>query len=315
MRLGLALDEGLGLTGPVLVRHPALDTDLSALPGCVIETPDIRVAEQFGGTHSVNPENHAEYAAVLVVLPRSKDLARDLIATSFVLAPRVLVDGQKTDGVDSLWRACRERAEVEGSVTKAHGRLFWMTGSAEAFADWLYVPPDAYGFTLAPGVFSADGIDPGSYALAEVLPQRLSGRVIDLGAGWGYLSAVAEARGADAIDMVEADATALACAEANTQNTTPHWADVTRWQAPEKAQHVIMNPPFHAGRKGTPELGQAFIATAARSLLPSGTLWMVANRHLPYEETLARHFGHVTELKGPPGTEGFKLFQATRPKR
>ncbi|MEO1797672.1 MAG: MFS transporter, partial [Pseudomonadota bacterium] len=163
MRLGLALDEGLDISSPILVRHPTIETDLTALPDCVIETPDIRVAEHFASTHSVNQETHAEYTAVLVVLPRSKDLARDLIATSFMLAPRVLVDGQKTDGVDSLWRACRERADVGGSVTKAHGRLFWMTGEADAFADWLYVPPDAYGFTLAPGVFSADGIDPGSY--------------------------------------------------------------------------------------------------------------------------------------------------------
>ncbi|MEO0664187.1 MAG: methyltransferase [Pseudomonadota bacterium] len=297
------------------MRHPTIETDLTALPDCVIETPDIRVAEHFAKTHSVNPETHAEYTAVLVVLPRSKDLARDLIATSFVLAPRVLVDGQKTDGVDSLWRACRERADVGGSVTKAHGRLFWMTGEADAFADWLYVPPDAYGFTLAPGVFSADGIDPGSYALAEVLPERFEGPVIDLGAGWGYLSAVAEARGATEIDMVEANAMALACAEANTQHARGHWADATRWRPAEKARHVIMNPPFHEGRRGVPELGQAFIANAARCLLPSGALWMVANRHLPYEETLSQHFSKVTELKGPPGTDAFKLFHATRPKR
>lgn len=315
VRLARALEEGLELSGPVLVRHPTLEADLSALPDCVIETPDIRVADHFSATHLVNPESHPDYEAVLVIAPRAKDLAHDLIATSFMLAPRVIVDGQKTDGVDSLWRECRKRADVEGGITKSHGRLFWMTGTADAFADWLYVPPDAYGFTLAPGVFSADGIDPGSYALAEALPESLTGHVIDLGAGWGYLSAVAEARGATRVDMVEANAMALACAEANTQSAQAHWADATTWKPAEKAQHVIMNPPFHEGRKGAPDLGRAFIANAARCLTPTGNLWMVANRHLPYEDTLAAHFGRVNELEGPPGTQGFKLFHATRPKR
>ncbi|MEM6728618.1 MAG: methyltransferase [Pseudomonadota bacterium] len=315
MRLARALEEGLEISGPILVRHPQIETDLSALPGCVIETPDILVADHFRATHTVNPESHADYAAVLIVMPRSKDLARDLIASSWILAPMIIVDGQKTDGIDSIWRACRGRADVEGSVTRAHGRLFWMTGSAEDFADWFYVPPDAYGFTLAPGVFSADGIDPGSYALAEVLPERFDGPVIDLGAGWGYLSAVAEVRGAPDIDMVEANAMALACAEANTQHARAHWADATRWKPADKAAHVIMNPPFHEGRRGAPDLGRAFIANAASCLTPQGTLWMVANRHLPYEDVLATHFSKVTDLQGPPGSGGYKLFQATRPKR
>ncbi|MEM9436999.1 MAG: class I SAM-dependent methyltransferase [Pseudomonadota bacterium] len=309
MRLSLALEEGLELSGPVLVRHPGVETDLSALTDFDVETPDIRVAERFG---DVNPEPR-DYAASLIIAPRAKDLARDLIATA--PGALVVVDGQKTDGIDSLWRECRKRAEVMGSVTKAHGRIFWMKADQGAFADWEYEPPDLHGFALAPGIFSADGIDPGSYALAEVLPEKIEGSVIDLGAGWGYLSAVAEARGATEIDMVEANAMALACAEANTRHAQGHWADATRWQPTEKADHVIMNPPFHEGRRGTPELGREFIANAARCLTPKGTLWMVANRHLPYEDALAAHFSKVSDLTGPPGTEGFKLFQATRPKR
>ncbi|MEM1235351.1 MAG: methyltransferase [Pseudomonadota bacterium] len=307
MRLQIALEEGLEISGPVLVRHPALETDLRGLDDYDVETPDIHVADK----HVEVNKDWRDYAATFITAARSKDLTRDLIAT----APPglIIVDGQKTDGIDSLWRECRKRADVKGAVTKSHGRLFWMEGGD--FSDWEYHEPDVHGFALAPGIFSADGIDPGSYALAEVLPAELSGHVIDLGAGWGYLSAVAEARGATQIDMVEANAMALACAEANTQHAVAHWADATTWRPEAKAQHVIMNPPFHEGRKGAPELGQAFIANAARCLDVKGTLWMVANRHLPYETTLAQHFGRVVELEGPPGTGGFKLFQATRPKR
>ena len=56
---------------------------------------------------------------------------------------------------------------------------------------------------------------------------------------------------------------------------------------------VVMNPPFHTGRTAEPGLGQAFITAAARLLAPQGQLWMVANRHLPYETALGGQFAHV----------------------
>ena len=37
-------------------------------------------------------------------------------------------------------------------------------------------------------------------------------------------------------------------------------------------------------------LGAKFIATAARALKPEGELWIVANRHLPYEQVLEEAF-------------------------
>jgi 16S rRNA (guanine1207-N2)-methyltransferase len=59
-------------------------------------------------------------------------------------------------------------------------------------------------------------------------------------------------------------------------------------------------------------LGKAFVATAAHILSNSGQLWMVANRHLPYEESLNASFGMVTDLGGDTR---FKLFHAARPSR
>ena len=73
-----------------------------------------------------------------------------------------------------------------------------------------------------------------------------------------------------------------------------------------------MNPPFHVGRDGNPALGQSFIRAAAKLLKPSGRLWMVANRHLPYEQVLDDSFRDVSAL---PASGGFKLFKASRPKR
>jgi 16S rRNA (guanine1207-N2)-methyltransferase len=73
---------------------------------------------------------------------------------------------------------------------------------------------------------------------------------------------------------------------------------------------VVMNPPFHSGRAADPDLGRAFIAAAAGMLTAQGRLWMVANRHLPYEATLTQHFADVTELTGD---NRFKILLGARP--
>ena len=65
-------------------------------------------------------------------------------------------------------------------------------------------------------------------------------------------------------------------------------------------------------RAAEPQIGQAFVTAAARILSPSGGLWMVANRHLPYEAELKTRFAQVTEIGGDAR---FKLFHAARPIR
>ena len=84
------------------------------------------------------------------------------------------------------------------------------------------------------------------------------------------------------------------------------------WETPVLMDAVVMNPPFHRGKAGDPGLGQAFIQSAARNMKPTGKLWMVANRHLPYEETIASLFAKVIDLGG---NQRFKLICAERPKR
>jgi 16S rRNA (guanine1207-N2)-methyltransferase len=116
------------------------------------------------------------------------------------------------------------------------------------------------------------------------------------------------------LHLVEASHTALECAKSNVQDKRAqfHWADARGWKAPGPLDGVVMNPPFHTGRAAEPALGQAFIATAARLLTPSGKLWLVANRHLPYETVLAEKFAKVEELAGD---NRFKVLLAERPRR
>ena len=114
--------------------------------------------------------------------------------------------------------------------------------------------------------------------------------------------------------LVENDRLALDAARLNVTDTRAnfHWADALGWQTPELAHHVVTNPPFHVGRAADPSLGQAFIRAAAAILKPKGHLWLVANRHLPYESTLKDAFRTVELHAENPS---FKIFHATSPNR
>ncbi|MBW4709329.1 class I SAM-dependent methyltransferase [Roseobacter sp. YSTF-M11] len=323
-RLPLALDGG-GLVwpehGPIAIIQPNAEASLPGVPrdrAQIIHgfkpTHDAWQARGYDCTVGIDKT----YAAAIVCLPRAKTEARALLASSVAHASGIVViDGQKTDGVDSVLKDVRKRVQVHGPVSKAHGKLFWFENrDPEAFRDWDVGPALTQGgFWTAPGVFSADAVDPASALLASALPEKLGKRIADLGAGWGYLSAHVLTRSdIDAVHLVEANHMALECARRNVADGRArfHWADATSWSPPEPIDTVVMNPPFHTGRAADPDLGRAFMQSAARVLHPQGQLWMVANRHLPYESTLRATFAHVTEAGADTR---FKLFRASRPLR
>ena len=322
-RLSLALTSGdltLPDTGPVVVFAPRAQDDLSALPQdrVLVVTgfkPDHDAFAARGLTCVQQAQNGA--AAALVCVPRAKVLGRALIAQACAVVGDgglVIVDGQKTDGIESLLRDLRGAGLAPAVLSKAHGKILWFAARPMP-ADWtpparLQVPG---GFVTAPGVFSADGIDPASQLLGDTLPEALGAHVADLGAGWGYLaSRILRRDTVKSLDLVEADAAALACAQDNVTDPRArfHWADVTTWRPAGRLDAVVMNPPFHTARAADPDIGRAFIAAAAAMLAPQGRLWMVANRHLPYEASLTQHFADVAELAGD---NRFKILTAARP--
>jgi len=328
LRLELALESGLTLpqAGTIAVLHPRAGESLAPLPRERVQVvtphfPDHAAFVAQGYTCAHSAEGDA--AAALVCLPRSRAEAQDLIATACALTDGpVIIDGQKTDGVDALLKALRTRADVAEPISKGHGKIYWFPSpGAAAMNDWragAITVPDASGqpFDTRAGLFSADGVDPGSALLAANLPATLYGTAVDLGAGWGYLSAALLARAPKikALHLVEADARALECAQRNVTDPRAvfHWADATLPLPGLQADLVIMNPPFHAGRKGQPGLGIAFIRAAAALLRPSGQLWLVANRHLPYEAALTASFKRHEEVAGTPA---FKVLMCEGPVR
>lgn len=322
LRLSLALDEtgGLPAAGRILVLRPGQEADLAALPRdrTVIATgfkPDHDAWAARGWQVALRAEG--SFAAAVLFVPRAKALARAMVAEATALVEPggpVWVDGQKHDGVDPLYRDCRARVQPVAALSKAHGRVFCLPADPATFADWAaHDAAPLPSFVTRPGVFSADGVDPGSALLAAHLPADLKGKGADLGAGWGWLAAqVLQRPGVSELHLVEAEALALDCARRNVTDPRAilHWADATHFHPGKAMDFVVMNPPFHQGRAADPSLGAAFIRAAAAMLQPAGRLFLVANRGLPYEEVLRATFAHGQELAM---SGGFRIWSASRP--
>lgn len=166
------------------------------------------------------------------------------------------------------------------------------------------------GLWTQPGVFSWDRLDAGTNALLQVLPE-FSGAGADFGSGIGLLALnVLASSKVTKLTLVELDHRALEVSKRNV--TDPRaafvWGDARQTELKD-LDFVVSNPPFHEGGGEDKTLGQAFIASAAGALRKGGVLWMVANRHLPYEAILAESFAKV-RLVAEGG--GYKVFEAKK---
>ncbi len=274
---------------------------------------------QNGFSTVVRPSDEP-VAQSVVFLQRSKAQSRNLIWKAVQTTyGRVVIDGAKTDGVDGVLKELKRIGPVTPAIAKADGKLFSIDatdfkGALDAWAPSAETVVD--GYHTVPGVFSAEHVDPASRLLSSHLPPNLQGSVADLGAGWGYLSAelLKTRPKISSVHLVEATALALDCAKQNVPDDRAvfHWADATTWRPAEAVETVIMNPPFHTGRNAEPDIGRQFIEASAQVLRPNGTLWMVANRHLPYESRLNELFASVQEVGGD---NRFKILTARSPRR
>ena len=162
-----------------------------------------------------------------------------------------------------------------------------------------------------PGVFAWDRVDAGTLLLARALPP-LKGAGADLGCGYGALATVVLGSPAvTALRLIDLDRRAVEAARRNVidPRATFHWADARTVEANGVLDFVVMNPPFHDGGAEDRRLGQAFIRQAAAMLKKGGVLWLVANRHLPYEADITAAFRRSQPIadKG-----GYKVIEAVK---
>ena len=288
-------------------------------------------ALQRAGVDGVPRMVDGAHARVLVLLPRQRDQARALLARGLanLAADGVLVASlANNEGARSAESDLARLAGPVQSLSKNKCRVFWVArGTASIDASLLQAwhaleAPRAVAdgrFLSRPGLFAWDRIDHASALLASCLPSDLRGRGADLGAGFGFLASEVLARCPEVttLDMYEAEYEALELARINLSKSAMasvpaslgfYWHDVATG-LPGSYDFIVTNPPFHQGRADVPDLGRSFITAAANALVPGGRLWLVANRHLPYEAALASGFAKVRVVEV---RDGFKVIEAVK---
>ena len=132
-------------------------------------------------------------------------------------------------------------------------------------------------FTTDAGVFSRDGLDRGTEALLDALP-ALSGRVLDLGCGWGAVG-VALGKKYPALDIVMTDINRRAV-ELARRNLAQNGVEAEVVQGDGFASvtgafdAIITNPPIRAGKA----VIYGLFADARAHLKPGGALYVVIRK-------------------------------------
>ena len=142
-------------------------------------------------------------------------------------------------------------------------------------------------FTTDAGVFSRGELDEGTRLLLDTLPERMEGRLLDLGCGWGPVGISLKACFPEAeVWMTDVNLRAL---ERSRENAERNGAQVRclesdGFSALEGLEFdaVITNPPIRAGKQVIYRL----FAEAEAHLKPGGSLFLVIRKQQGAESCL-----------------------------
>lgn len=201
-----------------------------------------------------------------------------------------------------VYRASRPRVSVVAgadsqSGTHAHGEQPIPAAMLELRGQTLQLVQDER-------IFARGQLDPATRMLAEVFEVQPGADLLDLGCGGGVLGILSALLAPTArCTLVDADPLAVAAARrgaalSGAANVSVHLSDVLAELPGRTFDTIVMNPPFHRGRAHDPALAERFLTQASAALRPGGRLWVVCNRFLPYERTLAQLLGAPREAAG-----------------
>ena len=165
------------------------------------------------------------------------------------------------------------------------------------------------------GVFSKSRVDEGSLLLLKnVIPLHLSGRILDLGAGYGTLGLSIALTSLQArVDLADVNTRALALCMKNAkllkvdQRVTCLQSDIySNIEGPYDS--IVVNPPIRAGKKVTYQMYEG----AKQHLSDGGSLYLVIRKAQGAESAskyIKELFGNVTLLDRK---KGYLIYQARK---
>lgn len=160
--------------------------------------------------------------------------------------------------------------------------------SAHRYAECAYAyRGETLRFMTDAGVFSRGEVDFGTDTLLRALPDGLSGRVLDLGCGWGAVG-VSVGKKYPACEVVMSDvntrALALAARNAAANSVRAQTVESDGLDAvPGRFDAVLTNPPIRAGKAAIYRL----FAQCAQRLAPGGALYIVIRKQQGAQSAIA----------------------------
>jgi 16S rRNA (guanine1207-N2)-methyltransferase len=273
----------------------------------------------------VNPQFSTCFDTVVIFYPKSKDqLAYTLaqLKSAIGSSTQVFVTGDNKGGIKSLSSHAEKLGLGANKLDNAKHCLWFAL-----FGDFQQLPAaKTISFTISaageqlmlhslPGVFNHGKLDTGTALLLENLPDVSQGKVLDFACGCGVVGAMLK-RKQPAIELFSSDISTLAVKAteltlaANGLTATVIAADGLP-AIPKQFDYIVSNPPFHTGIKTDYSIVEAFISQSAKRLSAHGSLTIVANSHLAYQELLQQAFKKVT-VKAK--ANGFVIYQASQAK-
>lgn len=273
--------------------------------------------------NSVNSVFSDSFDTIVLFYPKSKEqLAYTLSQLKPVIteSTAIFVTGDNKGGIKSLSSHAQKLGLGANKLDNAkHCLWFSLFGN---FAALPQINASQFNITAAgeqltlhslPGVFNHGNLDVGSALLLENLPEISAGKVLDFACGCGVIGAMLK-RKYPQIELFSSDISALAVKAteltlaANKLTGTVIAADGLP-ENPKQFDYIVSNPPFHTGIKTDYSIVEAFIAQSAKRLSNQGSLTIVANSHLAYQELLQHSFKQVKVIAK---ANGFVIYRASQ---
>ena len=263
-----------------------------------------------------------EFDAAVIYFPKAKNLAPYLLhlaAHHLKTQGQLYIVGENKGGIKSINKLIPDFFEPAIKLDSArHCALFATELISQTQAidleDWysqyqLKTPQGSITICNLVGVFSEKRLDAGTELLLSHLPE-LTGRVLDFGCGAGVITAALLKQQPELnLECVDINAMALASCQltlaANEMKAKVYPSD----GIPENSGQfdaIISNPPFHDGLMSTTDIATKFVKDSSAKLTKNGLWQIVANRHLPYSETIATYFG---QFSTPAENNKYKLYK------
>ena len=276
------------------------------------------------------PQQSAQQDRVLL-WPKSRQLGLILTQILRHSARSLWIIGANDNGGKSIGNACKKIGLSATKTDSARHCSMWQVDTTQADDDhsveWQahakHFQAGQLELTTLPGVFSHGTLDKGTQLLLYTMEQHKlksqARRILDLGCGTGVIGLTLKHRFETAhVTLADTDALSLECCRINIQHNHLDDTDIDIVASDKlsgingRYSLIVTNPPFHTGSQTDYRFAESLFTNAKKHLDGRGELWLVANRHLAYEEWARAGFGHIEILAQ---ASGFKILRLHSPKR